>query len=576
MIGSINMNNIVFFPFRGYGTIIEIFLSKVLINKDYILRDFPSRTTLSEIGKSPYKNDKEIYLEVDSYLDHFYNKVDSKENYYQGINIPKIFRRDLHTHLSEFFNKLYQLREYQTQKNTIYKAEYKLYKILKDQNINCNISFLLTFIYTILDFSFIIYVKIKQKITKTDINSNIYINKQRKGARKTLLAVGVTKDRINKTFLNLFNNIKNEFNVTYIQPENNIESSELLNYDKEVLNIKSIINIKAYSVGHLKSDDKLELFIADYLSYILKIHTKKAIEFINILNKVNEQIKIDGIITGLTFYWMYDICVQFSQINNIKSIFFQDVFLYEDLFFNISSDYILTASYLFNNDSIKYFNKDKNKLFISKDINSFLTKSPLDLHIKNTKEIEYIKLSMGNKLNILDRKVILFASDPGNTMNSLDQKYIDEFNLLNTLSNLDEYFIIIKLHPSDNTGISKKALRDSRNKNAIVVKDIDFYDCLYCCDIFVSKYSTSVLEAMLLNKFILLNNYDKAFFYKKAVDYKVAHYINKIEDIKMHINSKDKYMLNFEEKRKEYFDKVHVDSSDNKNIVEILKEVIND
>ena len=572
-----NFNSIIFFPFRGYGTFIEKLMIKLLKNKKYILRDFSTRTILSEIGKESYDNYKDVYLETEAFLNDVYHKVENEDNYYNDINIPKVFKRELQLYFSEFFNKIFQLKQYQTENNTIYKAEYKLCKILKSKNIKCKVSFLLTVIYFILDISFIIFTKIKQKLNRSNFNSNIYIHKQNNQDKKMLLAVGVAKNRINKTFINLFDTINNNFNLNYIQPETDIEISNLSRYDKKVLKIGTIPS-RSYKINYTNSANEIEKFAIKYLSSILERHNHKALSFINILQNVNNHNKIDAIITGMTFYWMYDICVQFAQKNNIKSIFFQDVFLYEDLFHNISSDYILTASKIFNYNECNYFNKDTNQIFLSKEINNFLTTSPLDLGIKSEEELKCIKLSLINTLKIdaLDKKIILFASDPGNTVNSLEQKYIDEFNLLNTLSNSDDYFIIIKLHPSDNTEISEKALSDSKNKNAIVIKDIDFYDCLYSCDIFISKYSTSVLEAMLLNKFILLNNYDKASFYRKSVDYKVAHYINNVEDIKKSINKKDELMSGFKEKRDIYFDEIYVNNNDNKDINNILKEVVND
>ena len=154
-----NFTNIYFYNFKGYGTIIEKLLIPFFFNKHYLFRDFYKREYLSSIGKTRFKDHKDIYLETSKLLDSFYKDIPEEYFLYKDINLAKVARRDLHLNLSELLNNIEQLKTYQIKENVIYKVEYKFFKLLNSNNIKCKVSLFLTLLYTSLDFIYSIVIR---------------------------------------------------------------------------------------------------------------------------------------------------------------------------------------------------------------------------------------------------------------------------------------------------------------------------------------------------------------------------------------------------------------------------------
>ena len=579
-----NFTNIYFYNFKGYGTIIEKLLIKFFFNKHYLFRDFYKREYLSSIGKTRFKDHKDIYLETSKLLDSFYKDIPEEYFLYKDINLAKVARRDLHLNLSELLNNIEQLKTYQIKENVIYKVEYKFFKLLNSNNIKCKVSLFLTLLYTSLDFIYSIVIRNRKNESNIIFDTTLKIKESNNISKKNILAVFSLRSS-NTTFLKLMDEIGENFNCFWVKPE--IEKP----FDKKFTKIykDKALNInpekKHYRAGELlkclKNSNKLNEYIHQYISeklFIIFLQNHKSYKkVIDILDETEKQINLDGILVGLNANWIYNICIQLSKKRNIRSIYFQDLFMHEDTFHDVNADITLTSSNKIRQDLIKFFKKENNEIIVSKEFSKFYPKTPFDLPnlIKkdSTNSIEIFKKNLGIDLN---KKIALFIGDPGELYNSKEHKYMDEYNFLDSLKSNEEYFSIVKKHPSDTSNISNIALSDSNNHDAIVSDQIDIYEALISSDVVVSQSSTAVLEAIILKKFIILSNNLSTNFYKNAVEYGVAHYVFDSSDFLQLLDKKDFYMLNYEDKMNKYLDEVYSSDETKVNTSAIINMAINE
>jgi len=574
--------NIFFYKKKGYGTFIEILFIKIFSSKNFIFRDYPGRKILSKIAKSNFKNYKDIYLKVDKSLDKFYSRIDLDGALYHGVNIPFISRRELHCDLSEFFNNIHQLKYYQARNNTIYKVEYGSLNLFRSHGIDCKTSLVLSSLYFLLDSMYFIYSRTRNINSSILFDFNLNIKKTNKDSNKAFLSV-LTLRSSNTTFLKLLDNISDEFSSFWIKPqlENKFSKEFTEKYNHKILKTKRhSLSLKLdfikFSENQKKQVDyELHKYLLTILSRTLIQNKENYKIAIDIIEEALDQTKPDGVFVGLNHYWIYDISIQLSKLKNIKVIYVQDIFAYEDMFFDVTADHALVSSNTVAKNLINNFKKKESEINISNELNSLYAKTSFDL-IKSSEtfnEISLLEFKKREKID-LNKKIILFIGDPGELYNCKEQKYYEEFNLLTTLKEQDEYFLIIKVHPSDTSELSNLALKQSNNKNAIVSKDINIYECLNACEVVVSKSSTAVLEAMILNKFILLYNLVSHNLYNRAVDYGLASYIDNENDILSLLNKKDEQMNGFEVRMRKYFDEVYSSDKNEVEIKEILKRVI--
>ena len=179
-----NFTNIYFYNFKGYGTVVEKLLIKIFYNKHYLFRDFYKREHLSTIGKTRFKDHKDIYLETSKLLDSFYKDIPEEYFLYKEINLAKVARRDLHLNLSELLNNIEQLKTYQMKENVIYRVEYKFFKLLKSKNIKCKVSLFLTAVYMSLDFIYSAIIRNRKNEPNTIFDTNLKIKKSNNISKK--------------------------------------------------------------------------------------------------------------------------------------------------------------------------------------------------------------------------------------------------------------------------------------------------------------------------------------------------------------------------------------------------------
>jgi len=573
---SVKFNNISFIKYRGYGTFLENYFINFFSDKFYIFRDFTKRQILTKSGNYSYPNYKETYLEVCKDLDVFYKHLNKEKLTYKNVNILEIAKRNLNQKLIEFKNNIHQLKEFQKEKQCIYKVEYKLFELLKIHNVNCKISVTLTILYFILDLAYFAYSKLRI-LNEIKLDKILY---ERKNSE-----LGINIFAADERFLKLLKHLDSSFNpFLLMQEKSNIIDSKWSqkNYKKSKNLQKKIIykRYKSLSTNFKKNcltidSGNLFKFNINNLDEQITQNISNYLLMIDTYDDVYSEIKPTATIVGINSVWINNILIQLAEFHKSKIIYFQDFFHFEDYFFD-GLGAIFTSSKTYKKDLIKYFGKKDDEIHVSYNINNFLANSPIDL-IKSAEQFSYEeKIEFKNKYGIdEEKKIVLIAADPGDTVNSKEHKFISEYYSLLEIRDCKDYQTIIKLHPQDKTLISKLAQRYADNKNVIVSSDIDIYKCLILSDIVISKYSTVVWEALTLKKFVILTNFEDANYYKQAVKYKVAHFANRPNDIKKLILDLETLMNNFDHKLNTYLSEVYSSNSDVIDLNKSFKKVIN-
>jgi len=367
------------------GTPFDKYLRKLFLNKNRKLivtrrSKYSTGQHYSAVDQYPLPNHKEVYQEVEALLDKFYEEYRQEELYYKGVNVPKVIRRSSHNFLTELFNSVAQVKAFHEQyKEVKIVADNKICTMLRHHNITCTPSPILSVWY----FLFEIALKVRRKlknISKEGLNQDIYFADS--GKKLNILSIGVSVDR-NKTFVNISNHLKGKFNTMFIHQETKGEvvleefkkrKIEFSHKKHEI--IKDKIILSAGKIKHI--GNPVFKYLQQKINQELTASIKDIIIFVDLLDNIHSKEKIDAVLTGLTFGWLYDLTIQWAKFNNVINIFAQDVFFNEDLYHNISADYVITGSKQFRLDLIEMGYSEENIKYTSQ-INDLLTQSPLKL-----------------------------------------------------------------------------------------------------------------------------------------------------------------------------------------------------
>lgn len=128
------------------------------------------------------------------------------------------------------------------------------------------------------------------------------------------------------------------------------------------------------------------------------------------------------------------------------------------------------------------------------------------------------KIKVYNNFGIdLDKNLYVFATVHNHfysigsafDLNNLEiEKYFKM--TIKAMKNLPDSHLIIKLHRGDTHEDIPESIKETFNvKNVSIIKDYDIKDLIIACDCFITNYSTTILEAMLCNKPVLLIDFRK-------------------------------------------------------------------
>lgn len=105
-----------------------------------------------------------------------------------------------------------------------------------------------------------------------------------------------------------------------------------------------------------------------------------------------------------------------------------------------------------------------------------------------------------------DKGIVVLATQPLGTL--WTEKDREEFvsNVVNAMHEFSEKQLVIKIHPGENPEEYQKILTGVAGSKAIVCQSIDLYGLLRACDVLMTVHSTVALEAMIMDKPVIIIN----------------------------------------------------------------------
>jgi hypothetical protein len=248
------------------------------------------------------------------------------------------------------------------------------------------------------------------------------------------------------------------------------------------------------------------------------------------------------------FWWWERSLMMAAKSEGVKTVALQHgVILPRDRSYQYNEDEILPKPY---ESKLKCPIPDKTVVYGSyyRDLlmntSSFPKDSVLDLgqprydvlaHVNSI----YSKKEFPNKFGIPEgNKIVLWTTQSFSLGDDEDTKNIH--CIFKTLETMNKTTLIIKQHPMDGTEYKDKILRISKSYKTdfrLVPRDSDTYEQIYNCDLMIVKNSTTALEAVALNKPVIVLNLSGNHDAVDYVDKKVALGVYKEDDLENAVKS---------------------------------------
>ena len=100
----------------------------------------------------------------------------------------------------------------------------------------------------------------------------------------------------------------------------------------------------------------------------------------------------------------------------------------------------------------------------------------------------------------VDKKILVYCTD------NLPQNQVMTFAICKAVQNFSDLQFVIKVHPSEPSISMYKKLCGDLGLQSVITKDVDIYKVLYVCDLLITGFSTTVLDAMILKKPVITVN----------------------------------------------------------------------
>jgi len=204
-----------------------------------------------------------------------------------------------------------------------------------------------------------------------------------------------------------------------------------------------------------------------------------------------------------------------------------------------------------------------------------VTGSPVYDSLINEKISEQDKRMLRDKFGIGDEKVILFASTWN--LERAERRLRILFKIVKKIPNLK---IIIKQHPSEyhQKKFEKFYLEFAKKYGvSVIVSKRNMGEMLQISDIYITDFSTTVLEALILKKPIILTNFEKEFTYENYPEFpRLIWHADNYDDVYRAIINSLKYKPS--EKQEEFRKKIiksniyRDDGKATERIVELIKK----
>ena len=79
--------------------------------------------------------------------------------------------------------------------------------------------------------------------------------------------------------------------------------------------------------------------------------------------------------------------------------------------------------------------------------------------------------------------------------------------VINTVLKMKDFQLVVKVHPRDYLGNYKKMAEEYFKSGVRIVRDVDIYALINNCELLITKYSTTALEAIVFDKPVITINF---------------------------------------------------------------------
>jgi len=163
-----------------------------------------------------------------------------------------------------------------------------------------------------------------------------------------------------------------------------------------------------------------------------------------------------------------------------------------------------------------------------------------------------------------------------------DEENIKNFNaVFATIKEFPEALLIIKQHPAEPKRYTQMIAHYLKKYNVsaiIVPKDCDIYELLYICDLMITRHSTTAMEAVALNKPVIILNLSGEPYPVEYVKEGIALGVYKAEDLKPVIKKLIENNSILAKNRGKYIKKYlyKIDGKATERIVNLIEDMIED
>ena len=246
-----------------------------------------------------------------------------------------------------------------------------------------------------------------------------------------------------------------------------------------------------------------------------------------------------------------------------KNEYYRRLFISEFGSDKIKSDYFLCTGIYFK--ALKEFSKTAKKVVVT-------SQPRYDILYHADKIYDRTKIMRDLGLNS-NKKMVLWTTETHGL--SLEENVKNIKAVYNAMASLKDVQLVIKLHPEED----QKAPRYKKDKSfnpVIVDGKADTYALLYACDLMVTRHSTTAMEAVALNKPVIILNLSGEPDPVEYVKEGVALGVYKPEDLKLTIEKLLKDDSELAKNRGEYIEKYlyKIDGNATKRVVSLIEEMI--
>lgn len=106
-----------------------------------------------------------------------------------------------------------------------------------------------------------------------------------------------------------------------------------------------------------------------------------------------------------------------------------------------------------------------------------------------------------------DKKIIVLTTTFISYCEKLNEKRKLLRGIFAAMKNFSDCHLVVKIHPSElNDKVQQSIKQEIKIKNISIIKDIDLWELIYACDLFITSNSTTGSEAILMDKSLIFIN----------------------------------------------------------------------